>query len=284
MPFTVEQLPEEFTLSAVHTRISDYGDDYLPERGTKHRIPLGIGGEDNEPILFDPGETPMLPIYGTSQSGKTTMLVTIVNGALAGGYRVILAAPKNNALRAFVDKPGVERIITLPSELTEELLSQYADDPKTLFVFDDCQLLKDVPASNWLQSKIGVLDANSAGFVVAGDAAEFPTGFGNWGSKVKTIRQGALLKPDEVIYQDRINIRLRRAQLTADVPSGRGFVHMGALSVTMQVASSEPMDGVPEAGPQDTLLTAVEAIPAPPMPQEPQSETPAIPPAPRTGR
>ena len=151
-------------------------------------------------------------------------------------------------------------------------------------MFDDCQLLKDVPASNWLQSKIGVLDANSAGFVVAGDAAEFPTGFGNWGSKVKTIRQGVLLKPDEVIYQDLINIRLRRAQLTADVPSGRGFVHMGALSVTMQVASSEPMDGVPEAGPQDTLLTAVEAIPAPPMPQEPQSETPAIPPAPRTGR
>lgn len=284
MPFTVEQLPEEITLSAVHTRISDYGDDYFPERGTKHRIPLGIGGEDNEPILFDPGETPMLPIYGTSQSGKTTMLVTIVNGALAGGYRVILAAPKNNALRAFVDKPGVERIITLPSELTEELLSQYADDPKTLFVFDDCQLLKDVPASNWLQSKIGVLDANSAGFVVAGDAAEFPTGFGNWGSKVKTIRQGVLLKPDEVIYQDLINIRLRRAQLTADVPSGRGFVHMGALSVTMQVASSEPMDGVPEAEPQDTLLTAVEAIPTPPMPQEPQSETPAIPPAPRTGR
>ena len=92
------------------------------------------------------------------------------------------------------------------------------------------------------------------------------------------------MKPDEVIYQDLINIRLRRAQLTADVPSGRGFVHMGALSVTMQVASSEPMDGVPEAEPQDTLLTAVEAIPAPPMPQEPQSETPAIPPAPRTGR
>ncbi|MBT1174495.1 cell division protein FtsK [Bifidobacterium sp. LC6] len=302
MPFRVEQLPQELSLEQVHECIREYGDEFLPEHGNKYRIPLGIGGEDNEPILFDPGEAPMLPIYGTQQSGKTSMLVTIVNGALLGGYHVVIVAPKNNDLRKFEGASGVDQVITEPSDVTEDLLSSHADDSHMLFVFDDCQLLKDIPASDWLQSQIGVIEGTGAGFVFAGDIAEFPTGFGNWGSKIKTLRQGVMLKPDEVIYQDLINIRLRRADLSADMPAGRGFIHLGGLSVTMQVALSVPGESNHQLGGARTGMAQSQSLkqselseqweqsvppqmPMPPMPKDDAIPLPTqMPPIPQKKR
>lgn len=240
LPFNVEQLPDEITLPSLLSRIREdakYG-GYDASHAVKPLIPLGIGGEDNEPILFDPGAIPMTPVYGTAQSGKTTLLTTIVNGATAAEYRVVIAAPKNNRLRAFAGEPGVERVFATGTEMTQDALAAYVDDPNVLFVFDDCQLLKDIPASNWLQSLIGALDSDKAGFVVAGDAGEFPVGFGNWGAAVKKIRQGVLLKPDDLVYQDLINMKIKRSLLTSQAPAGRGFIRIGRMQAMMQVASS----------------------------------------------
>ena len=161
-----------------------------------------------------------------------------MNGATAAEYRVVIAAPKNNRLRAFAGEPGVERVFATGTEMTQDALAAYVDDPNVLFVFDDCQLLKDIPASNWLQSLIGALDSDKAGFVVAGDAGEFPVGFGNWGAAVKKIRQGVLLKPDDLVYQDLINMKIKRSLLTSQAPAGRGFIHIGRMQAMMQVASS----------------------------------------------
>ena len=240
-PFTVEQLPDEITLSQVYSQMTGSRDADLSDR-EECIIPLGVGGEDNEPILFDPKQIPVLPIYGTPQSGKTTMLVTIVNGALLSGYHVIIAAPKNNAMRSFVGMDGVECVATTPVEITEDLLNTYVNDSRALFIFDDCQLLKDIPASNWIMAKIGMLEPDNASFVFAGDTGEFPSGFGNWASKVKTIRQGVLLKPENLMDQDLINIKIRRSQLKSDMPVGRGFAHLGVISASLQGALSEPSD------------------------------------------
>lgn len=256
LPFSVEQLPDEITMTALRARINEYGGSDLLY--SEHpRIPLGIGGEDNEPIFFDPGQTTILPIYGTVQSGKTTALVTIVNGALAGGYHVVIAAPKNNALRDFDGVPGIDRVFTTVSELTEDALSAYIDDSRTLLVFDDCQMLKEIPASSWMQTLIGTLDTNQASFVCAGDAGEFPTGFGNWGVRVKTLRQGILLRPDELIYQDLINIKLKRSQLSSDMPAGRGWMHLGSTTAVIQMAVSGPKEP-----------SVADVIPAPPRPAQ----------------
>lgn len=240
LPFAVEQLPEEISLDDVYSLIEDYQCDMRVRNSENMRIPLGLGGEDNEPILFDPSEMAMLPIYGTMQSGKTTMSSTIINGAMVGGYHVVVAAPKNNALRRFAGMEGVEELFTSASSMTEDALSPYLARRDVLFVFDDCQLLRDMPAANWLQNLIGTLDADQASFVFAGDVMEFPTGFGSWGSRVKSLRQGILLRPDELMYQDLINIRLKRSEITSDMPLGRGYLHIGSKSLVMQTAFSTP--------------------------------------------
>lgn len=255
LPFSVEQLPDKLTVTALRSRIDEYGGADLLRGEHGPRIPLGVGGEDNEPMFFDPGQMPMLPIYGTAQSGKTTALVGIVNGALPAGYRVVIAAPKNNALRRFDGAPGVDRVFTAASELTEDVLGAYIDDPRTILVFDDCQLLKEMPASSWIQSLIGTLDTDRASFVFAGDAGEFPTGFGNWGTRVKTLKQGILLKPDEVIYQDLINIKLKRSQLSSDMPAGRGWAHLGSTTAIIQMMLAGPWKP-----------SVADTVPAPPRP------------------
>ncbi len=251
LPFNVEQLPESITLAELSARIAGQGDRHvgsLAHRQGASVIPLGIGGEENTPVLLNPATTAILPIYGTIQSGKTTALVTIVNGALAGGYRVVIAAPKNNALRTFAGHEGVERVFTTSAEMTEEALSAYIDDPKMLYVFDDCQMLKEIPASNWMQSQIDMLESGKASFVLAGDPGEFPTGFGHWGTRMKNVRQGILLKPDEPVYAGLINIRLKRSQISTDMPSGRGFVHLDSLSGVVQTALSSPQTGQADRG------------------------------------
>lgn len=234
-PFTVEQLPDSVSLKRIH--------DSLQNKETG--IILGLGGSDNGPIVFNAQEDKILPIYGTPRSGKTTALITIVNGALAAGYHVIIAAPRNNALREFSEHDGVERVFHSAGEMTAEALSPYSKNPNMLYVFDDCQLLKDIGASNWLQEQISIRDSESAGFIFAGDAAEFPTGFGNWGTRVKALKQGILLKPDELIYQDLINIKIKRSDLSAQMPAGRGYFHLGNYSSVIQMALSSPHTNPP---------------------------------------
>lgn len=302
MPFSIEQLPDEVTLTSIAEDIRANGNSPGDDM-----IVLGVGGEDNEPITFDTTSMLMLPVFGTSRSGKTTSLITIANSAIAVGYHVIIAAPKNNALRGFAGRPGVARMFTSPEEMTQEALSAFLDDPKALYVFDDCQLLKDIPASSWLLSLLGADNTDQATFVVAGDAGEFPSGFGSWAARAKSIRQGILLNPDELIYQDLINIRMRRAQITADMPAGRGYLHIGQLNVTIQMAVSEPGEGVTSpgvgeappkpsprvregghSGPDSRLPqpngTPLEAPTVPPaMPPRPVADIP-IPPIPRQQR
>lgn len=74
--------------------------------------------------------------------------------------------------------------------------------------------------------------------MVAGDTEQFPMGFNTWGVRVRGLKMGILLRPDDVLNQDLIGIRLKRAQLNSEGPAGRGFVHIGRLNEAMQVASS----------------------------------------------
>lgn len=241
-PFAVEELPTDISVERVWEREEVEG---LPEPADLNwpRLSLGVGGDDNSLISYDPVAVPMLPIYGSIQAGKTTALATAINSGLRAGYRVVIVAPKRNMLHRFADRPGVERLITLPTDFTREALEPYilgadGSPQRTLIAVDDAQLLKEAPAGDWLRDSIGRLDDSRASFVVAGDTEQFPMGFNTWGVRVRGLKMGILLRPDDVLNQDLIGIRLKRAQLNSEGPAGRGFVHIGRLNEAMQVASS----------------------------------------------
>src|SRR5690625_4287061 len=151
-PFTVEELPGEVSVDEIQAKITTGQLDHPAD--SRHLL-LGVGGENNEGIYFDPTELPFLPIYGSMKSGKTATLVTLINEGLRAGYRIVIAAPKNNALAKFADDPRIVQFWDQPSQLTEEAVLEYLADADnqihTLFVFDDCHLLKEIPAGPLLE-------------------------------------------------------------------------------------------------------------------------------------
>lgn len=238
-PFTVEELPPSVSVDHIRTKISD---GQLEQPVDSGQLLLGLGGEDNAGMYFDPNDLPFLPIYGPMKSGKTTTLMTLINEGLRAGYRIVIAAPKNNALAEFANDARIAQFWNDPSQLTEEAILHYLSDAQdqahTLFVFDDCHLLKEIPAGGLLERLLTNMGDAKATFITAGDVTDFPSGFGNWGSRVKTLRQGILLRPEDIIHQDLIGIRLRRADVKSEVPTGRGYLHIAGIKAQVQIAQS----------------------------------------------
>lgn len=253
LPFNVEQLPDEVSFDQLYALVEE------SKPLASGLLPLGIGGEDNDLIAYDPGATPILPIFGGMQSGKTTLLVWLSNMALSAGYHLVIAAPKDNALRRFDGVPGVVRLFTTPADLTQENLEPYASnsDEKAvesrtetgfkgnLLVFDDCQLLKEIPASGWMQNLVGSLSNGDASCIFAGDIIDFPQGFGNWGASMKKIKQGVLIRPEDMIYADLIGARVKRSLFKSDMPQGRGIAKLGMQTVSVQFPKLSGQFSVP---------------------------------------
>lgn len=242
MPFNVEQLPDELYFNDVFTLAKD------SNAISNGLLPIGIGGEDNDLITYDPRNIPILPIFGGMQSGKTTLLMWLANMALMEGYHLVLAAPKDSPLRQFKSVEGVVRLFESPSDMTQETLEPFMHNEDkealscihddafkgNLFVFDDCQLLKDIPANGWMQGLVGSLSASDASCIFAGDIIEFPQGFGSWGASMKRIKQGILLKPDEMLYADLIGAKVKRSQFNVEMPQGRGLARIGTDTLSIQ--------------------------------------------------
>ncbi|TCD55006.1 cell division protein FtsK [Alloscardovia theropitheci] len=235
-PFSVEEMPAKITLDDVYMR-----------GVIGNTIPLGVGGEDNDVIAWNPVESPVLPIYGGRSAGKTTAVMSIALGAARAGYRVICVAPRKGGLRQLEGVEGIDQIITNSSDVTEELFTQALDSSeKTIIVMDDGQLLTDIPASNWLSNNILTLESHGFGLVVAGDSSEFPVGFGNWGARVKNLREGIVLRPEELSYADYIGMHFKRTDVMDSKPQGRGFIHVGSISAQIQMAMPVSSDMNPE--------------------------------------
>ncbi|MFD0704152.1 FtsK/SpoIIIE domain-containing protein [Alloscardovia venturai] len=255
MPLSVEEIPESITTQAVNAMI--YG-----EKG----IALGVGGEDNLPVMWDPAQVPILTIYGSRGSGKTTAAYAIATQAADAGYRVIVVSPRSNKLNSLEGLPHIERIVHSPAEMTDQFFAQYYGESstdgegnavdaqasvstnvsnysfaqygegKTIIVMDDAHLLRNIPASVWLDARLSAWDTDKLALVVVGDVNDLPSGFGSWTVKLKALREGIVLKPDEVVYQELIGARFKRADTQSEKPHGRGFAHIGSVAVPFQMA------------------------------------------------
>lgn len=239
MPFSVEELPQKLTAASFEARLSAQGfRDQLA-------LPFAIGGENNDIVAWNPRETPVLPIYGLTRSGKTSLLVSLTDRALSQGYQVVLASPKRKGLREFDGRDGVLKVFQQPNDLTEEALvpltRQAGSDPKrkpVLFLFDDCHQLNQMPASSWIQNMLTADDFSGCAFVFAGDAKAFPSVFGGgWGARVGSqVRQGVLLSLGDASFGDLIDVGIPVRWAAEPRPEGRAMVHLGRVVVQAQVA------------------------------------------------
>jgi S-DNA-T family DNA segregation ATPase FtsK/SpoIIIE len=123
-------------------------------------------------------------------------------------------------------------------DLTEDELRPLLDDgaEPVVFVVDDGEMLRDVPAKDWLRGYIRGLADRRRGIVLGGDAADLCGGFTGWQVDIKKNRSGALLSPQNVTDSDLVGAKLPRSAVGGQVTPGRAMVHLGTGElVTVQV-------------------------------------------------
>ncbi|WP_295909833.1 hypothetical protein, partial [uncultured Bifidobacterium sp.] len=104
---------------------------------------------------------------------------------------------------------------------------------------------KEIPASGWMQNLVGSLSNGDASCIFAGDIIDFPQGFGNWGASMKKIKQGVLIRPEDMIYADLIGARVKRSLFKSDMPQGRGIAKLGMQTVSVQFPKLSGQFSVP---------------------------------------
>ncbi len=188
---------------------------------------IGVGGDELTAHGLDLARTSSAVVAGPSRTGRSTVLLSVVESLLRGGSEVVVAAPRPSPLRDLAGRDGVRAVLTGADLRTEELepLMEAGDGPVVLVV-DDGELLKDVEAKDYLKGLVRTGGDRRRAIVLGGDSAEVGSGFSGWQVDVKG-RQGVLISPQGITDGELIGVRLPRSSLGAASTPGRIMANLG---------------------------------------------------------
>ncbi len=202
---------------------------------------IGVGGDEMTALGLDLAYTHVAIVAGPPKSGRSTALFGMVESLLRGGTDVVIAAPRPSPLRSLNGRSGVRAVVTAVDFEAEEIaaLMDPTSGPVAL-VIDDGELLKEVPAKDYLKSLVRVGGDVGQAIVLGGDVGEVASGFTGWQIDIKG-RSGVLIQPQGITDGELIGARLPRSAAGASAPAGRAFAHLGGGALlTIQVPLITP--------------------------------------------
>jgi DNA segregation ATPase FtsK/SpoIIIE, S-DNA-T family len=221
-PFRVDVLPNRVTFEEAWTH-----------RASDEPRPLwamvGVGGDELTAVALDLARTPMAMVGGPPRSGRSTVLLSVVESLLRGGTDVVIAAPRPSPLRYLADRDGVRGVLTgadLTREELEPLMEAGEPGASVVLVIDDGELLKDVEAKEYLKSLQRTGADRGMAIVLGGDSSDIGSGFSGWQVEMKG-RQGVLISPTGITDGELIGVRVPRSSLGTQTTLGRVFAHLG---------------------------------------------------------
>ena len=203
----------------------------------------GVGGDELGPRGFSLRQTPAFVIAGPARSGRSTTLLTIAASLIAGGARLVIAAPRPSPLRTLAGHPSVlacYETSDIPAELATVL---DAAQGQVAVLIDDAELLKECSARDVLRDVFRHGVERMQAVILAGSSSEICTGFSGWQVDAKRARHGLLLSRRDLGDGELIGARLPRSAVGGSMIAGRGLLHCadGDL-VTIQVPLSSAAD------------------------------------------
>ncbi len=186
---------------------------------------VGVGGDELTAQGLDLARVPQAIVAGPPRSGRSTVLVSIVESLLRGGSDVVIAAPRPSPLRDFEVRKGVRAVLT-GVELTSDVLEPLMADGPVVLVVDDGELLKDVDARDYLKQLQRTAADHGRAIVLGGDIGEVGSGFSGWQVDMKG-RQGLLLNPQGITDGELVGVRVPRSSLGNSPQAGRGLANLG---------------------------------------------------------
>jgi S-DNA-T family DNA segregation ATPase FtsK/SpoIIIE len=219
-PFRVDVLPGRITFEEAWT-LRDPADD------TALWAMVGVGGDELVACGLDLARSPAAVVAGPPRSGRSTVLLSVVESLLRGGAEVVVAAPRPSPLRDLAGRPGVRAVLT-GVEITEDELKPLMEDGDSpvVLVVDDGELLKDVEAKDYLRALQRTGGDRGRALVLGGDSSEVGSGFSGWQVDAKG-RQGVLINPQGITDGELIGVRVPRSSLGNQAQAGRVFANLG---------------------------------------------------------
>ncbi|WP_068212103.1 FtsK/SpoIIIE domain-containing protein, partial [Rathayibacter tanaceti] len=201
------------------------------------RLPIGLGEADLAPLAFELYEGEHVFITGPARSGKSTVLLALVEAARAAGTVAIWGACDRRSPLVGAD---LDRIAVGADELRSLLASLLMEDGPVLLLIDDAERWDDPD-----QGLTTLLSSSRPGrcVVAAGRSIELRTQYGHWTKAMARSRSGLLLQPDAENDTQLFPAQIpRRTPVPATV--GRGFVSLAGEVHFVQSISPTPADGV----------------------------------------
>lgn len=200
---------------------------------------IGVGGDQLTAVGADLANgAPTFLVAGPPRSGRSNLLAAMTRSLLGAGTEVVLICPRRSPLPAlFADHAGVRAVFERTDITADELKAALdAAAGPVVLVIDDGELVRDMPAKDFLREWIRSATGAGHGIILGGNAAEVGGGFSGWQTDIRNNQRGALLSPRNPFDGDLLGVRIPRSVTTAPVAAGRALVHLGGGSLqTLQV-------------------------------------------------
>jgi DNA segregation ATPase FtsK/SpoIIIE, S-DNA-T family len=199
---------------------------------------IGVGGDQLMSVGADLANAPTFLIAGPPRSGRTNLLAGMTRSLLDARTDVVLISPRRSPLpEMFRDHAGVRAVFERTDITADELRGALeAGEGNVVLVIDDGELVRDMPAKDFLREWIRNAASAGHGVILGGNAAEVGGGFSGWQTDIRNNQRGALLSPRNPFDGDLLGVRVPRSATTAPIAPGRALVHRGGGDLqTLQV-------------------------------------------------
>jgi S-DNA-T family DNA segregation ATPase FtsK/SpoIIIE len=200
---------------------------------------IGVGGDQLSSVGTDlAGGAPTFLVAGPARSGRSNLLASMTKSLLEAGTTVVLLSPGRSPLPAlFAEHPGVSAVFERTDISADELKAALGERPgPVVLVVDDGELVRDMPAKDFLREWVRNAAGEGHGVILGGNAAEVGGGFSGWQTDVRNNQRGALLSPRNAFDGDLLGVRIPRSVTTVPIAPGRAIVHLGGgVLQTLQV-------------------------------------------------
>ncbi|WP_336921807.1 FtsK/SpoIIIE domain-containing protein [Aquipuribacter sp. SD81] len=228
-PFRVDTLPATLDFAAARALRDE--DETSPLWAM-----VGVGGDELVALGPDLGDVPTFVVAGPPKSGRSGVLLSMARSVLAQGGEVVVLAPRASPLRDLAGTAGVRGVLIDAEPTADELEGLLTGGGPVALVVDDGELVKDMPAADWLRAWLRTAADGAGALVLGGTLGEVAAGFSGWQVDVKRARRGALLCPQSPLDGDTVGVRLPRSLVGQPVQPGRALLHLGdGELVTVQV-------------------------------------------------
>jgi DNA segregation ATPase FtsK/SpoIIIE, S-DNA-T family len=192
--------------------------DTLPAVGAPTLL-LGVGGDDAEPIGFDPFcADQRFIIVGPARSGRSTALLLLLEQAVARSWAVHVAAPPGSPVATAARRLGLHHVGPQPPHGDMECL-RGEQNHRTLIIVDDGTAFDDTRAGDQLAELLRAPTPDVA-VVASADVSALSVGYRGVAASLRSIRNGLWLQPRPA-DGEAFGMRVSRA---FDGSAGRGIL------------------------------------------------------------